>query len=211
MERKKDANEKKETTKRKTTNRISHKTIDKSVKEKKVAEKEKENTKRREKATTFNLVEVIIIMIITAVFGILVGSCVAYFKDNVIDHNSVPYEFQEFMDVYDDIKSDYYKDIDQKEMAEAGIKGMVDFLDDPYSSYLDYNDSSDLDEELKGEFVGMGATVTTNDKNEVYIMEIYKDSPGEKAGFQVGDIIKNVGDQNVVGMDMDNYFDAWYR
>lgn len=203
MERKKDANEKKETTKRKTTNRISHKNVDKSVKEKKVVEEEKENTKRREKATTFNLVEVIIIMIITAVFGILVGSCVAYFKDNVIDHNSVPYEFQEFMDVYDDIKSDYYKDIDQKEMAEAGIKGMVDFLDDPYSSYLDYNDSTDLDEELKGEFVGMGATVTTNDKNEVYIMEIYKDSPGEKAGFQVGDIIKKVGDQNVVGMDMD--------
>ncbi len=203
MERKKDTSKNEETVKRKTTNRIRHRNVDKSVKEKKVVENEKENTKKREKATTFNLVEVIIIMIITAVFGILVGSCVAYFKDNVIDHNSVPYEFQEFMDVYNDIKSDYYKDIDQKEMAEAGIKGMVDFLSDPYSSYLNYDDSNELDEELQGQFVGMGATITTNEKNEVYILEIYKDSPGEKAGFHVGDIIAKVGEQNVVGMDMD--------
>ena len=67
MERKKDTSKNEETVKRKTTNRIRHRNVDKSVKEKKVVENEKENTKKREKATTFNLVEVIIIMIITAV------------------------------------------------------------------------------------------------------------------------------------------------
>ena len=119
-------------------------------------------------SSSFNLIEVIIIMIITAVFGILIGSCASYFKDNnSIEKNGdikVPASFAEFLNIYNDLVSEYYFDIDKNKLIEAGIKGMVDYLGDPYSSYLNFDDSSSLNMELEGEYVGMGVTITYDDR-----------------------------------------------
>lgn len=185
----------KTTTKRKTTNRINTNKVKKDsvVKEEKnnIEKKIKIDSDKDKNSTSFNLIEVIIIMIITAVFGILIGSCVTYFKDNVIDSN-VPNGFEEFLDVYDELTEMYYSDIDEEKLLEAGIKGMVDYLGDPFSSYLDYSSTVSLNEELEGEFVGMGVTVSLNENNEIYIYSMFDGSPAEEAGFQVGDIIKEI-------------------
>lgn len=200
MNEKSEVKKKKTATKKKTTNRINYnKGKEKQIEKKRVIEEEKKVKKEESSPTTFNLIEVIIIMIITAVFGILIGSCVVYFKDNVIDNN-VPYELEEFMDVYDDISSEFYNDVDRDKLLEAGIKGMVQYLGDPYSSYLDYDETYSLNEELEGEFVGMGATVSLDDSGNIYIYDIMDDSPASKAGFKVGDVIKSVDDKNVVGL-----------
>ena len=200
MNEKSEVKKKKTATKKKTTNRINYnKGKEKQIEKKRVIEEEKKVKKEESSPTTFNLIEVIIIMIITAVFGILIGSCVVYFKDNIIDNN-VPYELEEFMDVYDDISSEFYNDVDRDKLLEAGIKGMVQYLGDPYSSYLDYDETYSLNEELEGEFVGMGATVSLDDSGNIYIYDIMDDSPASKAGFKVGDVIKSVDDKNVVGL-----------
>ena len=198
---------KKTATKGKSTNRIKKvKSVKKNdeIKEKVIREEVKEELKEELKAekansTSFNLIEVIIIMVITAVFGVLIGSCVTYFKDNVVEGNSIPEGFDEFFNVYNEIVDSYYNDIDKDKLIEAGIEGMVDYLGDPFSSYLDREESNSLNEELEGEFVGMGATVSMNDAGQIYIVDLFSDSPAVRAGFLIGDVIIGVDGVSVEG------------
>lgn len=172
--------------------------------EKSVEEENKKNKKEKhqkeKKASSFNLIEVIIIMIITAIFGVFVGSWATYFsvEETYMD---TPSAFDEFISVYNDIVDEFYGNLDEKALVEAGIKGMVDYLGDPYSSYLDYSDSASLDLSLEGEYVGMGATITVHEKGHVYISSMFENSPAEKAGFKVGDIIVAVGKENVTAQN----------
>lgn len=196
---------KKTATKVKSTNRINTKKV-KTIKKTKAVEEIKNDEEKvvieenkNSNSSSFNLIEVIIIMVITAVFGILIGSCVTYFKDNVIDDNAVPEEFEEFFEVYDDLVDEYYDEIDTDELIEAGIEGMVDYLGDPFSSYLDSAETEALTEELEGEFVGMGATVTMNGDGQIYIVNLFANSPAVEAGFEVGDVITAVAGVSVLG------------
>ncbi|MBQ7105257.1 MAG: S41 family peptidase [Bacilli bacterium] len=195
---------KKNVTKTKSTNRINSGKVKREYKKKeKVVEEEVIKVVENERgnsSSTFNLIEVIIIMVITAVFGILIGTCVAYFKEHVVDDNNIPDELRELVDVYYEISDEYYNEIDKKALVEAGIEGMVKHLGDPFSTYLDYGETQSLNEELEGEFVGMGATVSSNDNNQIYIYDLFEDSPAAKAGFEIGDIIIKVDDKSIENM-----------
>lgn len=188
--------------KKKTTTRRKKVESNDNIKEKVLEEKENKKVTKKDKkeenksSTNFNLIEVIIIMIITAVFGILIGSCVTYFRDDINNEN-VPDSFKEFVDVYNDLVSEYYFDLDESKLLEAGIKGMLQYLDDPHSSYLDYDDSSSLNLELEGEYVGMGATITVEKDGYVYISDMFVNSPAANAGFKVGDRIVAVDGEKV--------------
>ena len=202
MEELKDKEKKKTTTRRKKVEKkddIKEEVLEEKVNKIVTKRDEKEESKS---SSSFNLIEVIIIMIITAVFGILIGSCVAYFRDDINNEN-VPDSFKEFVNVYNDLVSEYYFDLDESKLIEAGIKGMLQYLDDPHSSYLDYDDSSSLNLELEGEYVGMGATITVEKDGYVYISDMFVNSPAANAGFKVGDRIiavdgEKVTDKNAV-------------
>ena len=161
--------------------------------ENKVVKEEKVNNDVS--SSMFTFFEVIIIAFIAAVVGILFTTGFYSLKDN--ESNNTPDEFKEFLDVYNELVDEYYTDIDKNALLEAGIKGMVEYLGDPHSYYLDFDSSYSLNEELEGEFVGMGATITVDENGNVYILEVFDDSPGKKAGFMEGDIIKKVD-----GVDM---------
>ena len=184
--------EKKTNKKTKTVNRVK---VDKPI----VKKQEVEVVKKEEKVT-FNLIEVIIIMIITAIFGILIGSTVTYFKNNVVKSRSYPDKFDEFLEVYDELMDNYYEDLDGDELISSGIKGMLDYLEDTYSEYLDEQATDELMQDLNGEFVGLGVRITVNDKDEIYIAEIFPNSPAEKANFAVGDVLLEVD-----GVSTDTY------
>lgn len=181
---------KKKTTKAKAEKVVKAETKEEIVKDEKVMKKEAMNNKNDNASSMFSFFEVIIIAFIAAVVGILFTT--GFYSLNGEKENNTPNEFEEFLNVYDELVDGYYGDVDKKGMLEAGIKGMVEYLGDPNSYYLDYDSSYSLNEELEGEFVGMGATITVDDNGNVYILELYPDSPGVKAGFMVGDIIKKV-------------------
>ena len=188
-------NDKKKTTK--TVNRVK-------VKKENINKEEKiDNTPKEKESVTFNLIEVIIIMIITAIFGIMVGSGVTFFKNNVLKMKSNPEKFDEFLEVYDELMDNYYEDLDGDKLIEAGIKGMLDYLDDSYSVYLDEDETSSLMEELVGEFSGLGVNITVNDKEEVYIVSVIPNTPAEKAGFAAGDVFLEVDGKSVEGYTPD--------
>lgn len=170
----------------------------KVVKEEKVIEinepiNEQVEVINKKQKNMFNSVEVIVIMIITALFGVFVGSVVTYFRDNGSIKTSNK-DLRELVMTYHDVVDNYYGNIDSEELLEAGIKGMIDYLGDPYSSYLSPESASDFNEELEGKYVGLGAEISKNEDGNLLVRTVYEDSPAYQSGLKVDDVIYKVDD-----------------
>ena len=86
-------------------------------------------------------------------------------------------------------------------LSRAAIRGIVDALDDPYTSYLEPEHYQLGLTNLEGEFQGIGAYVTARDKQIVIIAPI-AGSPADKAGIRAGDVILKINGEPVVGMSL---------
>lgn len=108
-----------------------------------------------------------------------------------------------FWQVYQNIQSQYVGGtVDAKTAVEGATKGLVESLGDPYSSYLPASDKKALDEELSGQFEGIGAELT--DKNgAITVIAPIAGSPAEKAGLKANDVISSVDDQPVDNKTLD--------
>jgi carboxyl-terminal processing protease len=108
-----------------------------------------------------------------------------------------------FWQVYQKIQDQYVGGaVDDKKAVEGATKGLVESLNDPYSSFLPASDKKSLDEELSGQFEGIGAELTEKDGVVVIVAPI-AGSPAEKAGLKAKDIILSVDGQLVDGKTLD--------
>lgn len=184
------------------------------IKKKKVVKKEtneKQNTSLEEKNETkkvkkcffkdwditkdkFNTLELILIMIITVVIGILIGNTFKYKSSTkVITSNE-----SELDRVYNTILSEYYDTVDKNKLLEAGIKGMLDYLGDDYSLYMNKDEADDFEERLDGVYYGIGAElIFENDNTSIY--SVFDNSPAKDAGLKPGDIISKVNGNDAKG------------
>jgi len=140
---------------------------------------------------SFSIFEVLIITVISIFFGIIVG----YFV-NPLNRDSESSELNEIMSVYKNIKDNYYGNLDEKKLADAAIKGMVDSLEDPYSNYMDNATTDDFNESVDGEFVGVGVTIIYEDGYNK-IIDVNKNGPADKAGLKKGDILLKIDGKDV--------------
>lgn len=166
--------------------------------------KEEENTSKKNSKNSFNTIEVVVIMVITALFGALIGSAVTYFKDTggIKIYNK---DLKELISTYHAVVDDYYEEINRDELLEAGIKGMIEYLNDPYSSYLDSDTSEEFNEKLEGEYIGLGAEISQNTKTRILtVTKIYENSPALASGLKEGDIICKVADKDVSELEIDD-------
>ena len=81
--------------------------------------------------------------------------------------------------------------LDTSTLSQAAIKGMVEALDDPYTSYLDAETYQLSLSSLEGKFEGIGAQVGIRDEQLMIIAPI-ADSPAAKAGIRAGDTILEI-------------------
>ncbi|MFP3488398.1 PDZ domain-containing protein, partial [Staphylococcus sp. SIMBA_130] len=102
---------------------------------------------------------------------------------------------------YELIKDRYVSDIDQKDLLDGAIKGMVDTLEDPYSVYMDPKTAEQFSQSLGSSFEGIGAEVNMTD-GRVTIVSPYKDSPAEKAGLRPNDKIMTIDGESTEGLDL---------
>ena len=152
-----------------------------------------------ERDNGFNTVEVIVIILISILFGLVIGyilSSTRTFGSKVSD------EASEIVTTYDTILKNYYNEIEPSELADAAIAGMIGILDDPYSIYMNSGDTESFLESVNGSFVGIGINVEWNN-GRFRIISVFEDSPASKAGLKVEDIIIKVDDKNVEGLTLD--------
>ncbi len=154
-----------------------------------------------EKKVGFNYLEVILIMIITLIIGGFLGGFVNQFvtKPTKQESSTVSDEFQEFLNTYEDIKENYYEEIDEGEMLNAGIKGMIEYLGDKYSVYMDEEETEEFNEQVEGKYVGIGTEIMQLEDGSVVVSNPFEGSPAAKAGLQAGDVIIRVNDTDVTG------------
>ena len=159
---------------------------------------EKKIKNKKDKTATFNLIEVIVIIIMTSLVVSVSTGIIVYKNYYKIDKTSSNKDYlKELEYAYNNILNSYEK-VDEKELTNAAIKGMYNYLGDPYTSYLDKDSTDNLMDRLKGEYKGIGVEITTNESGTV-VMTVFENSPAEEAGIMVGDIITKVKGVDVNG------------
>jgi carboxyl-terminal processing protease len=109
------------------------------------------------------------------------------------------YEYLDlFGDVFERTRSAYVEEVDEKELIEAAINGMLTSLD-PHSSYLNPDNFVDMQDDTKGEFGGLGIEVTMED-GFVKVVSPIDDTPAAKAGVKANDFITHIDGESVLGM-----------
>jgi len=114
-------------------------------------------------------------------------------------------ELRTFTEIFAKIKSDYVEKVDDKELLENAIRGMLEGLD-PHSAYLDEDSYKDLQEGTSGEFGGLGIEVGM-ENGFVKVISPIDDTPAQKAGIKAGDLIIKLDDRSVKGMSLNDAVD----
>jgi carboxyl-terminal processing protease len=110
-------------------------------------------------------------------------------------------DMDEFIAVYKRVKSAYVDKVDDKQLMEGAIQGMLQTLD-PHSAFLDKSDFQSLQTQIDGEYGGLGLSVTL-EEGAVKVIAPTADTPADKAGMKSGDYITHLDGQLIVGGTLD--------
>ena len=128
-------------------------------------------------------------------FGATSGSIAEEEDYSPLDSPSFFEGLNTFTTVFSQIKLMYVDDIDDETLFNNAIRGLVEGLD-PHSSFLEPTGQSDLSESTRGAFGGLGIVIGTKGEY-IEVVSPIDDTPAYRAGLKAGDIILQIGDQNV--------------
>jgi carboxyl-terminal processing protease len=118
-------------------------------------------------------------------------------------NTELPPEFGILAEAYKRLSEDYVdkSKLDPKKLSQGAVKGMIEALDDPYSSYVDPK-SHELElTNFEGKFEGIGAVISMKDKQLTIVSPIVG-SPAEKAGVKAGDKILKIDGESTAKMTL---------
>ena len=162
----------------------------------------------RDRTSMYSFKEVIVIMFFSLGLGFF--ACLSFVKifNNGRSYMALSNDLSKFVDTYYAIKDNYYGELDNEKLVDSAIKGMISAVGDEYTSYSDTDDADNFKQTVSGIYEGIGCTVGVNLDNKIVVVDMFKDSPAEKAGLKVGDIIIKIDGEDFVGKsstDMSNY------
>lgn len=108
----------------------------------------------------------------------------------------------EFMDVFQKVRSDYVEQVDDEKLIKGAIDGMLASLD-PHSSFLDARDFQNLKTQTEGSYGGLGLSVTMED-GAVKVIAPTDGTPAKRAGIKAGDYITHLNGDLIYGGTLDD-------
>lgn len=113
-------------------------------------------------------------------------------------------ELKELSDIMDLINERFVgeKDVKKEELVQGAIKGMLEVLDDPHSSYFDKKELEDFTQDIKGEYGGVGMVVTKQDGYLTVVSPI-EDTPAAKLGMRPKDKILKIEEVSTADLSVD--------
>ncbi|WP_026340570.1 S41 family peptidase [Thioalkalivibrio sp. ALJT] len=141
-------------------------------------------------------------LVVGLVVGVMLSVSVAVYADRGNGANSaLPIEdLQRFTDVYMRIKRNFVTEVEDKDLLDNAIQGMLSGLDE-HSAYLDEQDFEDMQVGTSGEFGGLGIEVGMED-GFVKVIAPIDDTPASRAGIEAGDLIVRLDGESVQGMSL---------
>ena len=145
----------------------------------------------------YSLCGVIIIIVTTAVISALSTGILImrnYSTDDGQSYSEIIKDenIQEFIDVYSKLTTNYYENINKKEIIDSAISGMTSYLGDQYTGLLDEDKSSSLYDSLNAKYDGIGITI-----KDSYIENVLYNSSAAKAGLKMNDKIISINNINI--------------
>lgn len=151
------------------------------------------------------------------VLSLLLGASATFLVVQLLDNNEQPLvqqpsqnnddtkknenDLSKIGQAYNMILSNYVEKVDEKQLIEGAIQGMVSTLEDPYSAYMDEDTAAQFNESLESSFEGIGAEVSMME-GKVTIVAPFKDSPAEKSGLKPNDQIIKIDGESIEGLDL---------
>ena len=105
-----------------------------------------------------------------------------------------------FGEVLENIKKDYVDEVDQAEMMDSAINGVLQSLD-PYSAYMSPELFKEMQTDTRGEFGGLGIEIGM-EAGVVKVISPIDDTPAAEAGIKAGDYIVKIGEEQVQGKSL---------
>ena len=118
----------------------------------------------------------------------------------VFSKNDLYEKIDLFGEVLENIKKEYVDDVDQAEVMDSAINGVLQSLD-PYSAYMSPEFFKEMQTDTRGEFGGLGIEIGM-EAGVVKVISPIDDTPAERAGIKAGDFIVKIGKEQVQGKSL---------
>ena len=123
-----------------------------------------------------------------------------FYFSNVFSKNELYQKIDLFGEVLENIKKEYVDDVDQSEIMDSAINGVLQSLD-PYSAYMSPELFKEMQTDTRGEFGGLGIEIGM-EAGVVKVISPIDDTPAAKAGIKAGDFIVKIGKEQVQGKSL---------
>ena len=123
-----------------------------------------------------------------------------FFSNTLYSKNELYEKIDLFGEVLENINKDYVDDVDQAEMMDSAINGVLKSLD-PYSAYMSPELFKEMQTDTRGEFGGLGIEIGM-ESGVVKVISPIDDTPAAKAGIKAGDYIVKIGKEQVQGKSL---------
>lgn len=160
------------------------------------------NEANKKNKITFSLTELIIVAIVVgfisaSIVGLL---CVGRDKKVVMSFSgSVDPKLQLVVDTFNNILNNFYEEVDAEKVINGAIAGMLESVDDPYTTFMEKDTYSNFNITLNGQFKGFGVEISSlNDK--LTIVGIFNGAPAALAGMKLGDVFVSIDDKKASEM-----------
>ena len=115
---------------------------------------------------------------------------VSVFTSSAFSKNNLYEKIDLFGEVLENIKKDYVDDVDQAEIMDSAINGVLQSLD-PYSAYMSPELFKEMQTDTRGEFGGLGIEIGM-EAGVVKVISPIDGTPAAKAGIKAGDYIVKI-------------------
>ena len=146
--------------------------------------------RRNSKAESDDMKKIIFLSILIFIF----------ISTSVFSKNDLYEKIDLFGEVLENIKKDYVDDVNQAEIMDSAINGVLQSLD-PYSAYMSPELFKEMQTDTSGEFGGLGIEIGM-EAGVVKVISPIDDTPAEQAGIKAGDYIVKIGKEQVQGKSL---------
>lgn len=156
----------------------------------------------------YSIKDVIVIMI----FSLGIGIVICFSAMSLIigkNYFTIIKDLDKVIDTYYAISDNYYGDLDKMALVDGAVEGMVTSVGDSFTNYSSADATETFNETINGSYEGIGCSVVTYlEDNKIVVVDVFKDSPSDKAGLKIGDIIVKVDGEDYSSKnsnDVSNY------
>lgn len=145
----------------------------------------------------FNLISVIVIICVTSVISAITTGVIIS-NNYGLSYKSVNEDekLNEFLKAYSNIVDNYYENVDKEKMLDAAINGMLNYLGDNYTTYLNSDQSKELEKKLAGSYEGIGISLQGQQ-----VASVVENGPAARSGILVGDKVSKVNGTDVSSLN----------